>query len=373
LACGDDGGTTPALDQPDAMTETTSPATQGGETSAMGMTRENTVSSMSKDGGPLNLDADVIDTAWLQDSGASADVGDAMPVERFDPQLPPTDAEAVQRWLAKGYYMDWVCEGEPNAKTDGAGAIHVHGAKTRVCANVLLAASRAPGTSGEFPAGVAAVKEVYDAEDTVIATVVSVKAEATSAGGDNWFWYESPSAQGFGFAGCTGCHSAAGADDDHPGAGDFVYFQTKDEAQLPPVGDVAELETWLAAGYYLNWKCEDEPSVKTDGAAAIHVHPKNRICVNDRLASGAGSNGEWPAGVAAVKELYGDTADGGVMTSAVLYSKINSASGEGDGWFWFAGEGSTGFGIPGCTGCHSAAGSDNDHPGAGDFVYNRVE
>lgn len=310
------------------------------------------------------------DTAPMMDGSTS----DAMATgESMDPQVPPTEAVAMQAWLAAGYYLDWVCEEEPNAKTEGAEAIHVHGARTRVCANVMLASSPAPGGDGEFPAGAAAVKEVYDEDDALIATVVSVKTAAESDNGNNWYWYGGPEAEGYGFAGCTGCHSAAASDEDHPGAGDFVYFQVTDEAQLPPVGDVASVQAWLEAGHYLDWTCEEAANVKTDGAAAIHVHPKNRICVNAKLAAGElTADGQWPAGVAAVKELYGEQADGGTMTGAVLYTKVSSKSDEGNGFFWFAGEGATGLGVAGCTGCHSAAGADTDHPGAGDYVYDRV-
>lgn len=301
-------------------------------------------------------------------SAANTDT-DTSSDQPFDPQTPPTTVEALEQWLAEGYYKSWTCEDAPNTKSDGASAIHVHGAKTRVCANVLLAASQAPGTSGEFPKGVAAVKEVYDDNGDLDVTVVSVKTKAASDGGDAWYWYETPSLQGFGFGGCTGCHSAAASDDDHPGAGDYVYFQTKTESELPPIGDAATVQAWLDSRAYLNWDCEAEPSVKAEGAAAIHAHTKNRICVNAKLAAHDPTNGPWPAGVAAVKELYADDSD--AMTGAVLYTKVASESASGDGWFWFAGEGATGFGLSACTTCHGAAGSDDDHPGAGDYVYNR--
>jgi hypothetical protein len=49
-------------------------------------------------------------------------------------------------------------------------------------------------------------------------------ARADSDGGNGWYWYEGESAAGFGLSACTGCDAAAGSDDDHPGAGDFVYF-----------------------------------------------------------------------------------------------------------------------------------------------------
>lgn len=384
LACGDDESATPPVDMADAEASTTSTTSsnEGGAphestTSSEGMpsnTDGATPNQSTNDAGSTSLVDASGETMMMTTDGGTLvmlDGGDGAALPRFDPQVPPTNAADMAEWLAAGYYMDWVCEAEPNAKTDGASAIHVHGAKTRVCSNVLLAASVTPGTDGELPEGVSAVKEVYDGDDALIATVVSVKTNADSRGGDNWYWYGGPDAEGFGLAGCTGCHSAAGSDDDHPGAGDFVYFQTKDETQLPPVGETADVQAWLAAGYYLDWTCEDEANVKTDGAEAIHVHPKNRICVNERLANAEMMNGQWPAGIAAVKELYAD-ADSGTMTGAVLYTKVKATSDGGNGFFWFAGEGATGLGVAGCTGCHGAAGSDQDHPGAGDYVYDRV-
>lgn len=380
LACGDDDTPDPST-MPDAAMDvaTTEPTSQGSDSSSasdprstddIGMSMDATAMTTSSvapgDGGGPDMDAATSAPTPPMEGGTDAGSDD------LDPELPPTNAAAMERWLAMGYYLDWVCETEPDAKTEGASAIHVHGAATRVCSNVLLAASVAPGTTGQFPAGVAAVKEVFDADEELVATVVSVKTQADSAAGDNWYWYGGPGTEGFGIAGCTGCHSAAASDDEHPGAGDFVYFQTKDDAQIPPVGEVEDIEAWLAMGYYLDWTCEDEPNVKTDGAEAIHVHPRNRICVNAKLGASELTNGEWPAGVAAVKELYANDVDGGAMTGAVLYTKVGSMSQGGDAWFWFAGAGATGFGITDCTGCHGAAGSDVDHPGAGDYVYDRV-
>lgn len=153
-----------------------------------------------------------------ENNGAQAGTGQT----EFDPQLPPLNAAGAELWLQQKFYEAWACEEQPNAKTDGAAAIHVHGDKTRVCSNDLLAAS---SPEAEFPEGVASVKEVYDGDGKLAVTVLSVKGHADSDGGQGWFWYEPPSLAGFGVAACTGCHQAAGSDADHPGAGDFVYFK----------------------------------------------------------------------------------------------------------------------------------------------------
>ena len=287
-------------------------------------------------------------------SGGNPSAGD------FDAQVPPTSAAQTKLWLEKKFYADWVCESEPNAKTDGAAAIHVHGKKTRVCSNIRLATSSADAA---LPVGAASVKEIYDASGDLTATVLSLKIAADSDGGKGWYWYESPTSAGAGLTQCTGCHQAAGSDADHPGAGDFVYFQVKDESELPPLNPAA-MRAWLDAGHYKTWSCEDAPNMKSDGAAAIHVHGVTRVCNNARLAATV-ANGEFPSGVASVKEEY----SGSQLMGHVVSLKVSAQSDGGAGWYWYGGPNSAGLGLTGCTGCHSAAGSDADHPGAGDYVY----
>ena len=154
-------------------------------------------------------------------AGGAAGAGAA---RTFDPQLPPTTGAAeLTAWLSAGFYKDWVCEAAPTLKSNGASAIHAHGNLNRVCSNLILAASSA-SADREFPEGAASVKEVYDQSGRVTAFAVSVKVAARSDGGNGWFWSEGTAA-GKGLAGCIGCHSQAGADANHPGAGDFVYFQ----------------------------------------------------------------------------------------------------------------------------------------------------
>jgi hypothetical protein len=318
--------------------------------------------------------AEMEDDAVETSSSASAS---AMPSDEvmpdagvmFDPQLPPTDPVLAEAWLDMGYYMDWVCEETPTTKTDGAPAIHVHGASSRVCANILLAATPKPEAGEEFPKGVAAVKEVYDEANALVARFIEVKTEAASDGGNGWYWLRDGGAvSGFGFAGCTDCHGAAGADADHPGAGDYVYWQQTDPAQLPPVGNKSAMSEWLEAGHYNDWDCESEATEKTDGVAGIHAHGTNRVCSNQRLAENYLVEGQWQAGVASVKELF--TA-GGELSGVAVAVKVRSDSDEGAGWYWSEGDAVAGFGVGGCTGCHLAADSDADHPGAGDLVYFR--
>lgn len=141
----------------------------------------------------------------------------------LDKQFPPTSSEQMETWLAAGHYTSWKCEPKPTKKSDGAAAIHAHGGMNRVCTNALLASSSADGQ--EFPKGVASVKELYDASGKRTGTAVTVKVDAQSDGGKGWYYWEGQAIAGRGIAGCAGCHSAAGSDADHPGAGDFVYFR----------------------------------------------------------------------------------------------------------------------------------------------------
>jgi hypothetical protein len=146
-----------------------------------------------------------------------------------------------------------------------------------------------------------------------------------------------------------------------------------DDPQIPPTASVAAMSAWLSAGHYKAWQCEAVATEKTAGDASIHVHGINRVCVNDLLAQtpSPGATGAWPAGVAAVKEVYSGT------TLKTLYAevKLDAQSNGGAGWYWYNGSpGSDGSGAKGrseCTGCHQDAASDAGHPGAGDFVYSR--
>ncbi|MDF3065308.1 MAG: hypothetical protein K0R38_909 [Polyangiaceae bacterium] len=157
-------------------------------------------------------------------SGASGAGMGGADTEPLDPQVPPSNAAEMAQWLAafesNGWAEDWICEDDFTEKTDGAAAIHVHGAN-RVCNNRALAAASL-SDDAQLPSGAAALKFVERG------IYVEVKVGEESDGGKGWFWY-APNGEvsGTGLASCTGCHSAAGADDDHPGLGDYVYFQVK--------------------------------------------------------------------------------------------------------------------------------------------------
>lgn len=143
----------------------------------------------------------------------------------LDPQLPPTDKEGIATWLEafeeEGWESEWFCEPEPTEKTEGAAAIHVHGTTNRVCSNQKLGKARL-GAGEQVEQGSVALKFVSSG------TYVSIKAEADSDEGRGWYYYApGGSVADFGASACVGCHAAAGSDADHPGLGDYVYFQVE--------------------------------------------------------------------------------------------------------------------------------------------------
>ena len=127
--------------------------------------------------------------------------------------------------------------------THPAMGVSPHGVN-KICSNTLEAGfTGAAGT--ERPVGTAGVKELYDDSMALVGYAVYVKTKATSAGGDNWYFYERVPltstvphnakgvvADGLGSAGaadsiCVSCHAAAGSDMTHTvsGSSDFVYDQ----------------------------------------------------------------------------------------------------------------------------------------------------
>ena len=136
--------------------------------------------------------------------------------ERSD--RPPTEPQAIGRWLRAGGYLDW----EPRS------AVHrtdEHGG-ARVLFNPLLAASFAAHAE-EHPLGAAAVRELYEADLVTprgLALMVKVEDyEAFRGAGAlpaederGWFWYEvfsfeedaAPTVAEVDAPGCLGCHSA---------------------------------------------------------------------------------------------------------------------------------------------------------------------
>lgn len=137
------------------------------------------------------------------------------------------------------------------------------------------------------------------------------------------------------------------------------------DAQTPPAGESA-LDTWLATGAYKAWACESGPmSPRPNGA-----HARNRVCSND-LAR-ANSGGEYAVGAASVKELY----DSGTQVIGYAVSRHLKSGPSADTWYWYEKLGghvnADGIAVPGCTGCHSAAGTDANHQGH-DYVYFQVK
>lgn len=146
-------------------------------------------------------------------------------------QIPPMGQSALEPWLATGAYKMWHCETTAHAARSPS--IHVY---DRVCVNDAVA-NDATGT-GVWPQGAACVKELFDPTDTttVKGYAVSIKTQADSANGDNWYWFEKETtgtvlADGLGSTGapmtdCVSCHSAAGSDAMHTptkGGRDEVY------------------------------------------------------------------------------------------------------------------------------------------------------
>jgi hypothetical protein len=160
------------------------------------------------------------------------------------------------------------------------------------------------------------------------------------------------------------------------------------DAQTPPQG-YAAIEGWLKTGGYKRWQCE--PAVHP--ARSPSPHGFNRICSNDLISANATGMDSWPKGAAAVKELLASANDTEPVGYAV-YSKTDSDSDEGAGWYWYErvpadhpaphdsrgvvadGPGDDGPEKMICVSCHSAAGSDDAHTpstGSRDQVYTPVE
>lgn len=138
------------------------------------------------------------------------------------------------------------------------------------------------------------------------------------------------------------------------------------DPQNPPMGD-ADLFQWLEAGHYKKWSCEPAPH----DARAPSPHSKNRVCSNAKLS--AAGVGEYPVDSASVKELFDAT--GTMMIGRDVARHVKAGTTE-DTWYWYSRFGATvtadGIAAPRCNGCHSAAGSDADHPGH-DYAYTQVK
>ncbi len=134
--------------------------------------------------------------------------------------------------------------------------------------------------------------------------------------------------------------------------GPATYGDQLVDPEVPPRGH-DDLMTWLEAGHYLAWRCEDARHPPRPGSG----HGANRICSNAALSSFTDA-GSFPVGAASVKEIFGS--DGAIRLYAVAL-KVTAEAG-GDSWYWFEGSRSdviaNGEGDGTCTGCHSRAPQD---------------
>ncbi len=163
--------------------------------------------------------------------------------------------------------------------------------------------------------------------------------------------------------------------------------EDKGDDQTPPMGREA-IEEWLASGAFKSWAAE--PAIHPSRSPSPHGY--NRIWANGLIAANASGTADWPAGAAAVKELYADMSDPTPIGVAV-YLKLDADSAGGANWYWYErvpadhpaphdangvvadGTGDSGPAKTICVGCHAAAGADPDHtPTAGgrDQVYTPV-
>jgi hypothetical protein len=164
---------------------------------------------------------------------------------------------------------------------------------------------------------------------------------------------------------CATAALACGSDDDSASA--------SKADQTPPQGATA-VEAWLSKGSYKDWQCESAVHASRDPSP----HSFNRICSNDLISQNADGKSDWPAGAAAVKELYA-SADATKPVGYAVYLKTAAESAAGAHWYWYErvpldsaaphdaqgvvadGMGDSGTAKSICVGCHVAAGSDAAH------------
>jgi hypothetical protein len=180
--------------------------------------------------------------------------------------------------------------------------------------------------------------------------------------------------------------AAAACNDD---MGDDTSSSTTDKSTQKPPQSASAVEAWLSKGYYEDWQCEP----KIHAARSPSPHGFNRICSNDVVSSNAAGSSDWPAGAAAVKELYASS-DSKKPLGYAVYLKTKSDSAGGDNWYWYErvpldspaphdsnGVVADGMGDDGpakaiCVGCHIAAGTDEAHTpskGGRDQIYTPVD
>lgn len=150
-------------------------------------------------------------------------------------------------------------------------------------------------------------------------------------------------------------------------------------SQLPPTTRT-DLEGWLTAGAYRQWRCE--PAAHAQRSPSPHSN--NRICSNDAVSM-QGPTGEFPVGAASVQELY-DSASATVVGYTVM--RHVSAGTSPDSWYFYArvpaassfvrdadglaanGPGSSSGAMQNCVACHQGAGTGG-YSGH-DYVFTQV-
>ncbi len=144
------------------------------------------------------------------------------------------------------------------------------------------------------------------------------------------------------------------------GDGEASYGDDLTDPEVPARGNV-DLHTWLDAGFYQSWSCEQAAHPARPGSG----HGPNRICTNAQLSAAADGTGPYPVGAAAVKEVF--DSNGNIRLYAV-YRKVFDGTG-GDTWYWYEGLPgnviANGEGDSTCTGCHGRAPRD--------FVYTIIQ
>ena len=122
--------------------------------------------------------------------------------------VPPTDGDALLKWLQSGSYKKWVKESAPHK------SLGPH--PTQVIAHLNPALDRSLAAKAPaHPKGAAAVKELLDASGKLSGWAVSVKTSEDSQAGKGWYWYEilgttkngNVVAQANGVPLCFGCHT----------------------------------------------------------------------------------------------------------------------------------------------------------------------
>ena len=150
-------------------------------------------------------DDDTADAADDADDATDAGDDDTSPIPE---EPPPTDADALQAWLAAGSYLEWPAESGVHASTGP----HFGGVRTFV--NQALLASLQDG-SDPHPVDAASVKELFGDGAEVRGWSVLVKVDGGS-GGNTWYFYEvydgTVFGDGVGDGSCTGCHGAGAID-----------------------------------------------------------------------------------------------------------------------------------------------------------------